>query len=178
LSSALLVPRSPCGLGSSLAFRVFPKTPCVDSFARMTRSSRAVTLSFRVSAYPTRPSVPITSPLGEGGCSRMRAKKPLSTRPNERPSASHGVLFPSAYAARGVRCTRVYLTRHVPLSRFRTSSAASSSPRLPGLFHPGTLLGFPLQSFSPSEELYASRRLSPPAVLPRPLSMARCASAL
>lgn len=62
------------------------------------------------------------------------------------PSASPGVYLPSAYAEWGAHLTRVCLTRYVPLTGFFTLSAVFFSPNLPGFFHPGTLLGFSLQS--------------------------------
>jgi hypothetical protein len=56
---------------------------------------------------------------------------------------------------RRARLTRVYLARHVPLSGFLTLSTVFFSSLLPGLFHPGTLLGFSLQSF-PFQEIGCS----------------------
>jgi hypothetical protein len=77
------------------------------------------------------------------------------------PGASLGVYLPSAYAEWGALLTRVCLTRYVPLSGFFTLSAVFFSPNLPGFFHPGTLLGFSLQSLPFRKSGSASRRPLP-----------------
>lgn len=67
---------------------------------------------------------------------------------------------------------RVCLARHVPLSGFPTLSAVFFSPNLPGFFHPGTLLGFSLQSFPFRKSGKASRRPLPSCHSCSALSMA------
>lgn len=59
--------------------------------------------------------------------------------------------------SREARFTWVCLTQHVPLSGFFTLSAACFSPTLPGFFHPGTLLGFSLQSLPFRKSRHTSR---------------------
>lgn len=87
-------------------------------------------------------------------------------------STSHGVSLPSAFADRGACYLRVCLARHVPLSGFPTLSAFFFSPNLPGFFHPGTLLGFALQSFPFRKSGKASRRPLPSCHSCSALSMA------
>lgn len=89
-----------------------------------------------------------------------------------------GFLFPSAYAESGVRISRVYLTRHIPLSRFGYLLSGLLLPTPPRFFSPWNAHGICPSELSLPEEPYASRRPSPHAVTPASPSMANDASAI
>lgn len=135
---------NPWPMGSSEV----PPTP--DTVPCRANSSRTVAIPFRVLS-------PTTQPSGLG--------QPKRQKPAERLSWSSFSL--QRIWNKGARITRVYQARHDPLTRFRTLSAVCFSLALPGLFHPGTLMGFSLQSVILRRSRSASRRPLPSCCYPR-----------
>jgi hypothetical protein len=109
---------------------VFLPPPSLHESKLIQRSALEVYLSFR--AHPKVP--PLARP-----------------KPDSRPPPM-GFLPLQRMTARGVHDSRVYLARFVPPTGFLTLLTAYSSPRLPALFHAGTLMGFYPPGVSPLRE--------------------------
>ena len=89
-------------------------------------------------------------------------------------SSSPGVWSPSAASALEARLPRVFLTRHLPTSGFRTLLPVSFLQHLPALFHAGTARGvFPPGLFPLAEPSRPPGRGDPRGVGDRRWSLRR-----